>query len=1018
MKKLLQSLFVLMLLANFAMAQDRTITGTVTGKEDGLPLPGVSVKVKNAKISTITSSNGKFSIQLPSGSNELEVSFIGYLRQSVTVGSRNNISISLVQNVQDLSEVVVTGYQTVKKSDLTSSVATVLNKEIADKPISSFTQLLQGKAAGVQVTAQSGKPGANAFIRMRGTGSISAASDPLIIVDGVPVVTEAFSLLNPNDIDNISFLKDATATAIYGSRGSNGVVVVTSKKGKAGEPTVRYSFTYGIANEQKLRNLELMDGRQKLQYEYETGTYTNPALISLINVGKTAGTLPANATLFNITPDQRQGLWNNLLAQGNDWNDQFMRKNAATKTHEVSIAGGSDKFTYYFSLNKRNEEGVLQQSYRNRTGGRLNVEYQAKDWLKVGTNLGVTHTVENQTRELFNGQALYTASQLLNPYEPAFNPDGSYNYTSLGQNALETAINNPNTLDRLSGFGTVFGEIKAFNHLTLKSQVGLNYNTLSQEYYLKPGSYLAQTLGYSQKRDNGNRDFLYVFTNTASWNQSIGKHSFNALLGTEYTKEKFYSYSLTNQGFPSATVNTLENGSKPTQATTSRRDQALISYFGVAQYDYDKRYFVTLSGRRDGSSKFGKNNRFANFWALGGAWDIKNESFFNVDEVSSLKLRGSIGTSGNNSGITEYMALGTYAYNVNYNALPAASPNVIANPNLTWESNKNSDIGLDFGVFDNRISGSVEYYNRKTKDLLYPQNISLTTGFASFTGNVGAIVNKGFEISLSGDVIRNKDLTWKLFANYSSNKNRITDLYSDNVIAAGTGNIAYLKVGQPVFTYFLANWAGVNPQTGKNEWFDESGNRSDQWKASYAKLQEGKSSQVKYFGSFGTSVNYKQFDLSAQFYYSGGNYIYNITRNVGSSEGESIANNQFTEALDYWKKPGDVKRYANLADPGQQVTYDSDKYLEKGDYISLRDVTLGYTLSPDVAKRIHVKSIRVFVQGTNLWIGTKFHGNPEVGQANSEQSTTTVTAYYQPGIATLYGYPQIKAYTAGINVTF
>jgi len=1013
MKKLLQSLFILLFVAVSAMAQERTITGTVTSSEDKLPIPGVSVKIKGASGGTQTGPNGKFAISTSSTSVQLEFSYLGFVTKTVSVNS-GVVNVSLDSDSKTLSDVVVTGYQTVKKSDLTSSIVSVSGKEVEDKPIGSFTQLLQGKAAGVQVTGQSGRPGANAFIRMRGTGSLGAnGSEPLIIVDGISIPTVAFNMLNPNDIENINFLKDASATAIYGSRGSNGVVVVTTKNGKANNPVLSYSFRYGISNAQDMKNVELMDAAQKLQFEFETGQAPNANLTALINSRIAANQLPANATLYNISGTQRQSLWDQLIAGGNDWKAQFMRKDAKAKTHEITLSGGTDKLTYYFSLNKSDNEGVEQESYWNRTGGRLNVVYQAKDWFKMGTNIGVTHTVENLNRELFNGQALYTASLLLNAYEPAYNPDGSYNYTSLGQNALETAINNPSVSDRIGTFGTFYGEANFLKHLTIRSQMGLTYNTLSTEYYLKPGSYLAQTLGYNQKRDNGNRDFLYDWTNTAIWNQTFNeKHTITALVGTEYIKDKFYSYSLTARGFPSATLETLENAATPFATTTSRSDFALVSYFTSLQYDFNKKYFLSLSGRRDGSSRFGKNVRYANFWAIGGAWDIKKEEFFNFDVINTLKLRGSIGTSGNNSGIGNYDALGTYAYNVNYNQTPAASPSTIANPGLTWESNKNWDLGLDFGLLANRIRGSVDYYNRTTNDLLFPVNLSLTTGFASYTGNIGSIVNKGIELSLSGDVIKKNDFVWTLNASYSNNSNKVKSLYTDNVAAAGTGGYGYLKVGEPVFTYYLPTWAGVNPQTGKNEWIDATGKASDVY-SSNSTLHTGKSSQIKFFGSFGTQFTYKEFDLGAQFYYSGGNYIYNVVWNVGAAEGESYKNNQFVEALDYWKKPGDVKRYANLADPSQQVTYDSDKYLEKGDYISLRDITLGYTLNSKIATKIHTKSVRLFVQGTNLWLGTKFHGVPEQGQSNSEQTT-----YTQPGLVTLFSYPQFKSFQFGVNVKF
>jgi TonB-linked SusC/RagA family outer membrane protein len=991
-------------------AQNRTVTGRVTD-ETGNPVIGASVQPRGSKAGTTTDASGNFSLNVPGNTKAVTVSSVNFAEQEVVLTNSDNVSVQLKAFAGSLSEVVVVGYQSVRRRDLPGAVSTVSGAELARKPIASFTQALQGKAPGLQITGQSGRPGANAYIRIRGTGSINASSEPLIIIDGISVTTAAYNLLNPNDIEDISVLKDAAATAIYGSRGSNGVLLITTKKGQGQNPTVSYSFQYGRSKAQDLKNVELMSPLQKLQYEFEGG-YKNSVVDSMITNRITSGALPAGATLFNLTDEQRNDIWNLAASRGaGDWRNYMLQKGKVV-SHEVSVSGAaSEKFRYYFSLNKRDEDGVLYGSYFNRVSGRLNIEFNANKWFRMGTNLGVSTSSDNTLRELYNGQALYTSALLLNGYEPLLGSDGQYNYTHLGQNAIETQDRNPSTNKRISTFATVFGELHPITNVTLRSQIGINYNTLSAEYYLQPGSYLAQTLGYNQKRDNGNNDFLYVFTNTANYRQSFGSHNISLLAGTEFTKDKLYSYSLTARGFPSATVNTLENGSTPTATSTSRSDWALISYFASAGYDFSKKYYLTLSGRRDGSSRFGKNNQFANFWAVGGAWNIKNEEFFKFDPISALKIRGSVGTSGNNTGIGNYQALGTYAYNVNYNSQPAASPSVIANPDLTWEQNTNYDLGLEFSLLKSRITGSVDYYNRKTKGLLYNVNLSQTTGFSSYSGNVGSVKNAGFEFVLGGDIIRSKDLVWNITANYTNNNNKILALYSDNVPV--TGGISYLTVGQPIYTYYLVKWAGINPANGKNQFYNKDGTTTETYSAGQAQLLDGKSNQVKYFGSINTTINYKGFDASASFYYSGGNYIMNYVYSAGASEGESIGENQFTDALNYWKKPGDISTFSNLKDKTQNATYDIDRYLEKGDYVSLRDVTIGYNVDPRLTDKIKIKSLRVFVQGTNLWLGTKFRGLPETGESNREQTTYTI-----PGQVTLFSYPQYRAVTVGVNVNF
>jgi TonB-linked SusC/RagA family outer membrane protein len=1007
MRKAILSLLWVALSVGQLFAQTRTISGKVTDSK-GAPIPNASVLEKGTNSGSVTKEDGTFTVTVSPKARTLVITSIGMASTEINIGSKTSIDVTLQPADNNLAEVVVVGYQTLKRAEVTSAIVTVGGKELAQKPIGAFTQLLQGKAAGVQVTGQSGRPGQNGYIRVRGTGSINASSEPLIVLDGIYITGAAYNMLNPNDIDDVTVLKDAAAQAIYGSRGANGVLIITTKKGK-GKPELRYSFQYGRSKAQELKNINLMSGMQKLQYEFED-KYTNPILDSMISNRIGSGAFPGGSTLASITDAQRQDLWSTALGRGaGNWRD-YLLNDAVMTTHELSLQGASDKFKYYFSMNKSNNEGVLYGSYWNRTGGRLNIEYNALDWFKLGVNSAVTYTTENQVREAFNSQNAYASVFLFNPYEPVYLADGkTYNPTLQGFNPMEGADNNPQIFDRISAYNTIFGEAKFLKHLTLKSQLALNYNTFKEEYYLKPGSNLANILGYNQKRDGGNNEFVYVFTNTAIWQQTVAeRHSVSVLGGTEFSKDKFYSYSLTGRNFPTASVNTLDNSAQPTAATTSRQDWSLLSYFANATYDFDKKYYITLSGRRDGSSRFGRNKQYANFWGVSAAWDIAKEDFMKTTSfISGLKLRASIGTAGTVPGGL-YDNLGVYSLANKYNDLPAAVPARIENPDLTWETNQNYDIGVDFAVLNNRISGTVDYYRRKTNDLIYPKNISLTTGFGSYTSNIGNLENKGIEVSLSGDVVKTKDLTVTVFANYTHNDNKVLKLYSDNV----PQTLSRLKVGEPLFTYFLVKWAGVDPADGKNQFYKADGTITKTYSSGDAVLLSGKSPNVKYYGSFGVSASYKGLDLSAQFYYSGGNYIFNYVYQTGANEGEDPSIPQFTDAFDYWKKPGDKTSFANLLDPTQKITYNTDRYLDKGDYVSLRDLTLGYTLNGDLARKIKMKGIRLYVQGTNLWIGTKFRGLPEVGQSSSENATPT------PGLSTLYGYPQLRAVTFGVDVRF
>lgn len=1011
MRKLSALFLCLILMALQLQAQNRTITGKITDS-DGKPVSGASVQIKGTKVGVTANQDGEFSISVPSTAKILIVSYVGLLEQEIKITTQSVLNVQLQPSDKSLEEVVVVGYQSVKRKDLNGAVAVIGSKDLAQKPISNFTQLLQGKSAGLQVVGQSGQPGSSGFIRLRGTGSINASNEPLVIIDGNPVSASAFGLLNPNDIENVTVLKDASAAAIYGSRAGNGVLVVTTKSGKTGKAQIRYSYQRGFVSLQELPNVRLMNSQEKLQYEFEAGI-TNPIIDSMIRNRITSTEFPAGSSLSSISSTQRQGLWNLAESRGaGDWRN-FYLQDGSTESHEIVVSGASDKIKYFFSFNKFDETGIVYKNFRDRIGARINVEYKANDWLTTGVNVATTYAKEYQTRELFNSQAPWTGYFLTNPYEPVRLANGNYNLTFQGFSPLEGQDNNTAFNNNIATFATGFVEGKFLKHLTVKSLVALNYNTLLSEGYLKPGSNLANILGFNQKTDAGNQDLNSVYTNTAAWNQTINsKHNILALAGQEFTKRNFYSYSLTGRGFPTASVNTIDNAASAQAATTFRSQFSIISYFGSLGYDYNKTYGLKLSARRDGSSRFGANNRFANFWAASTWWNLRNEKFISkLEFVSDLKLRASIGTAGNVP-TQFYGSLGTFALNVNYNNTPAAVPAQLANPDLTWERNKNWDIGLDFGFLNNRITGTVDYYNRETNDLLFPSPVSLATGFASLLKNIGSLTNKGIEVSISADVISRKNFKWNVSANYTNNKNNVKSLVSDN-IPSGSSR---LKVGQPLNTFFYVRWAGINPANGKNQYLKADGTTTETYLASDAVLLEGKSPLPTYFGSVNTSLTYKGFDLSMQFYYTGGNYTYNsqFQNNLADGGGASVGlRPNYTAASNYWRKAGDIAQFPSLTDPTQKTNLVSDRFLEKADYLTLRDVVLSYNFPVEIISKIKLSGIRFYVQGTNLWLNTKFNGLPEVGIANRESGLPI-----QPGFSNLYGYPSSKAVTVGVDIRF
>lgn len=1011
MRKFLMVMLGIFVLSTQMFAQSRIITGTITD-EQGNPLPGATVAAVGGVSSTTTNSEGKYSINLPKGVKQIEITYVGYATQRLSVGNNDNYSMVLKPSNSTLESVVITGYQTIKKSESTGATSNVAGGEIAQKPIASFLQQLQGKATGVQITGTSGRPGANAVIRIRGQGSINASSEPLIILDGGPISAAAFNAISSNDIENVTVLKDASASAIYGSRAGNGVLVITTKRGSVGKPELRYSYQYGQSEAQELQNVRLMTPQEKLQHEYELN-YTNNILDTMIR--NRGYIIPAGVSPVKVLTDaQRQDLWNLLISRSvMDWRPLFIPK-GIQKTHEIALSGADEKFRYYFSLNKSDREGNEYRSFFNRKSGRLNIEYKAKEWFRTGVNIGVSHSRESIVRELFNSQNSYAGLYLINSYEPLYLADGiTYNPTFQGLNPLAQQDGQQRDVQRIATFGTLFGEISAFKHFTFKSKLASNYNTLNDQTYILPQSALGIILGLAtgQKTDQGNQDFIYSFVNTENWVQSFNeKHNLNVLVGQEFTKNKFYSYLLTGRVFPTASVSTLDNSGTPITTTSFRTDYSLISYFSNLSYDFNRKYFLNLSGRSDGSSRFGKNNRNANFWSVGAAWDIVKESFFKVNAINNLKIKGSVGTAGNFN-IGNYTSLGTYRLTDKYNDLPVAVPNQLPNPDLTWETNRNYDLGLDFGLFNNRITGTFDYYKRKTDKLLFAVNVSGTTGFSSYQGNVGTVQNKGFEILLAGDVIRKKDFVWNVSVNYTNNDNKVLSLYKDDQPAANTSGLAYLKAGEPIFAYKIVKWGGVDPATGKQLFIKLDGTTSTTYSGSDIQYLDGKSPNVKYYGSINSAVSFKGFDAAIQFYYSGGNYIFNLQWQQAANDGFKKQYPQYTEASNYWKKPGDNVIYPNPLDASQNILQTTDKYLQKGDYISLRDLTIGYNLKPKIASSIYLKGLRFYVQGTNLWIGTKFKGTPEIGEANRESATN-------PGIINVYAYPPLRALTFGFDVKF
>jgi len=994
-------------------AQNRTITGTVTSKDDGGPIPGVTVKIKGSNTGVATNAFGKFTISAPLGAT-LQFTAIGYYQaEAIVAGEKVNVLLSSLSAA--LNEVVVTGYQTKTVASNTGASATISGAEIADKPLPSVDDLLAGKAAGVQITTQNGDPNGNAFIRIRGTGSVNGGSQPLLVIDGVQIPDNAapqfYNGLNPNDILSISVLKDAADISQYGARGSNGVIQITTKKGSSSgnDARISYLFQYGD-NKAIPDNFTLMNSAQKLQYEYDLG-YTNG---DLANVLGTEG-LPQDITA--VTPSQRQTAWNVLDARNHNWEDDILRTGHIMQ-HQITISGGNDKTQYYVSFEKYDQDGIVVHSNLDKWAGKINLTTKLNPYLTFTNNSNVSENGTNVVRDRFNAQSPFVAMYIYNPYEPVKLPDGTFNPTSQGINILEELQNVPQYDKYLTAIDNSSLDFHPIRGLSISSSIGMVLDQYTDSYFIEPGSeldgYVDDPTAPGFKQDDGSQDFSFDWVNKINYKFDVAKDNHFSILGLEeFQKDEYTSYSLESKGYANPALSTQDNSSANTGAnSTTYSAYTIFSLLGSLNYNYKEKYFLDGTYRRDGSSRFGANDQYGNFYSVSAGWLVTDEDWAkNIEWLNSLKIRGSIGTTGNFSGIGNYESLGTFSSG-KYSGLSTIYPGQIANPDLTWEQKNNRNIGVDFQVFK-FLTGTVDYYSDLTTNLLFALPVSQTSGFSSVEKNVGAMINRGLEVTLSADLIKKHGLLWSVYGNLTNNVNRVTKLYN------GTNEIDFdgvdvIKPGYAINTFKVVRYDGVNPQTGAARFLDASGNVTENYSSADAVIENGKSPNPKLYGGYGTSVSYKGFEVDADFTYQYGGYTYNNEYQTLTSWGGNYYQEQSTLALNYWKKPGDVNVLPKPSASSPDEGYLLDYYLQKDNYVRFKNLTVSYTIPKEFTQRYKVYSFRVYVQGQNLatFNPDHFFGDPEVGIGSKDSNL------YTPGEQSLFSYNSTRQFTMGVNVTF
>jgi len=1007
--KALFAVAALIISTTVAMAQNIRVTGVVS-ERGGDVINGAAVQLKgSATVYAMTDANGNYAISVPAD-GVLVVSCLGYETVEVPVRGNHFVNITMDTDAELLEDVIVVAYGTVRREAATGSVTTMKKDGLAEAPVSSVDKLLAGKMAGVQVTAQTGQPGANTDIRIRGISSLNAGNEPLWVIDGIPVQTgdqsyftntsNAMSAINPNDIESITVLKDAAAASIYGSRAANGVILVTTKSGKSGRANFNARVKFGASQLANDNNFGIMNGAQLLSWQ-------RTAI-------QNAGINPDDPTSSYYRPMSL------LSDELNNWMKNFTRL-GVLQEYEINAAAGSDKGKFYSSLSYQKNDGITYGTDFQKFTARVNSDYRLTKTLEIGTRVNLAYTMSNDTpmQSLYYSNPFFAGMTIL-PWTHLYDQDGNYNVNipeNSNTNPLYTAFNDDQWEKQYRVHGTVYLQWEPVRNLVFKT------NNSVETTFGEGRRYWAPDPGDSEGTlQTSTTQYVTLTTsNTATYNFSFSDNNFRIMLGQEAMRRSYqyyYAYAPTVD----AQIPYLNTAvSADDQTGYSGNYRTLLSFFGMLDYNYNNRYFLTASVREDGSSLFGSANQWGLFWSVGGSWNITNEKFMKSSRnwLSLLKLRASYGVNGNNN-ISPYQAYGVYA-SAAYNGGVGTLPNTPDNSSLSWEKNYTWNVGLDAGFFDHRLNFQFDVYNRKTTDMLLSKQVPQTSGFSSNFMNIGSMNNKGIEIQMDGDIIRNSDVVWNLGFNFSYNKSTILDLGDTKEMTYSDSRIKH-KVGQSFYTFYLKDYYGVNPSTGAAIWRhhdityekDAEGNDTDVVKSDVVTLTSDYNSasyiyagspEPKFTGGFNTSFSWKGFNLSAFFEYKYGNKVLIVENRYINSDGNQMSMNQTTRSLNYWQNPGDTgvfpKPVAGNATNSYQFA--STRWLQDGSYLRLKDITISYSLPEKWVNAISLKGLKVYFSALNLYT---FHDvdfwDPERGL---------------DGMGTGV-YPMTKSFVGGIEVSF
>lgn len=1029
MKKMLQIglLAMFSLIATIGFAQNRTVTGVVTSADDNQPLVGVSIVVKGTSNGTVTDIDGNYSLSVPEKST-LVYSFVGYTTVETPLGDGSVMNLSLKGAADVLNEVVVTGYGSQIKRELTGNIARLKGKDIENMPLVSVDQALQGKAAGVFVNGGSGKLGQSVAVRVRGNSSISASSQPLYVIDGVPVTTGDFGNyggetntladINYNDVESIEVLKDASAGAIYGARAANGVILITTKRGKAGKTSVSFNMQTGTAEATK--RLPFLNASQfESFYRYAT------------NYADVADGIdpkdPDSNTSYMFGPGgfldyYSYGTYGTPQQVDNDWQEGIFRK-APQQQADLQISGGTDKTKYYISGQFLDMTGTIIGNKLKRVTGRLNLDHQANDWLSFGAQMSLARTDnqrlpdDNAFSNPLQSAALTPVTPFLDPNTglPAGAPPGDVNVPLYYNPVLSVNYGNFKALSYRT-LANVYGQVTFTKNLRFRTEFGSDVLNQNEEGYFGSQTVRNQTRAARGLGSNyGTYVTNYNTNNYFAFNQDFGKHTIDATVGMGYQQSQTLTNFIEGFGFASDSYKKLASAATKSDGSSTETNFRFVSYFARANYKFNDRYLLGLSARIDGSSRFGANSRYGQFPAVSAGWIVSEEDFMkNISAISFLKLRGSYGITGN-AEIGNFPQLGLAQGDAGYVGVPGQRPAQLANPDLKWETTKQSDIGIDFGLFKNRVSGELDYYNKVTTDLLLEVNVPATTGFTRQFKNVGRLTNNGFEVVLNTNNIVG-EFKWNTSLNWATNQNKVTDVQGQ-IIEGGIRNMNRVMEGQPIGVFFTREYAGVNPANGDALFFkntknpDGSINRETVTNSGYNstdRIVVG-NPNPKFLGGITNTFSFKGIDLSVFFNGVYGNDVNFYGVGQYSSANGIYEDNQTTDQLNAWRPDNtntDIPEARYLRANGSQP---SSRYIFDGSYLRLRNLSLGYTIPKSVLNKLHLEKARIYVSGTNLATFTKYKGwDPEVNSDSFTSNFAQGNDFYTP--------PMPRTIVFGINV--